>query len=245
VLEVDLGNAYDLTQDVINAAFDLRPRERLVFPAQCDVSQFDLRGLRGLDSLACIELLPNTDISNVPTSIRHLRVVSFEKGPEGFLTHKEESRLQHLASLRSLTICLDSSEVAVVGRLRSLEILNLQGSTLNGHDLAEIATLPRLRVLVLSSDVDDKAINSIANCRTLTELALCNTDVTAESLPKLMGMNKLETLEICNTSIRSQDFRKAWPALKQLHLDSTQLGNESEASFRKRMRGVDVFVQSR
>jgi hypothetical protein len=244
VLEVDLTDAFDLDQDVIDAVFALRPTDILFFPNVEDVSRFDLRGLRDLDTLACVELLPSREFSNLNKNIRALSVWSdFKIGAKGFLSPEEEGHLQELTSLRSLTIQLDASELAILRQLRALENLNLHGSTLTNHDLAAIAALPRLRSLVLnSSGIDDQAINAIVNCHSLEKLSICNTHVTAASLPKLMEMSKLEILRICDTSIRSQDFEKAWPTLKELWLTRTQIEPEGEAALRGRMRGTDIII---
>jgi hypothetical protein len=232
-------------QRLIETAFALKPTDRLILPNSCDVSHLDFQRLATLDSLASVELLPANKLCHVSRNVRHLDIVTDRgRSPNGFLSTKEECCLAKLVRLKSLRICLDASELSILENLKSLETLNLWGSSLGQCSLNEVAALPRLRNLYLNSTgIGNGSIAVLSYSGTLTKISLANTNVTGEALSELVRIRNLESLDIVGTEIRSNDFRGPWPALKELYLSSTQMGSDKVESLQNRMRSTEIIIR--
>ena len=103
--------------------------------------------------------------------------------------HHPASRCRKHAS-RSLARAYNSRKLrprSAEKVLKSLETLDLSGTSVSNEGLAHLTGLPRLRVLRLAGlrQVDDAGVRIVASIESLEELDISGTDVSANTLREL------------------------------------------------------------
>jgi hypothetical protein len=121
------------------------------------------------------------------------------------------SKLKQLKSLLLVGVPIGERGMSVIGGCRQLEKLLLDEATYRGADdskglgepdpLRNLATLTRLRELVLVDGVRNRDLVYIAPLTKLERLALFQNHISDEGIKHLIPLKKLKRLEMRNTSI--------------------------------------------
>lgn len=97
---------------------------------------------------------------------------------------------------------IDDSALASIGRLKSLEKLNLYHTAVTTGQWSELGDLPTLHWLnVDKTGVDDQALQAIGKLKGLTFLHLGSTRISDDGLKHLRGLDALEKLIVTRTAV--------------------------------------------
>jgi hypothetical protein len=135
-----------------------------------------------------------------------------------------------------------------------LEELNLHLTDVSDAGLEPLASLPRLKCLVVyggNPSVSDGGFTHITNIPSLECLKLVNTHVTDKSLPSLNNMSKLRTLVLYQEAFRGATFTdagldhlKALRKLKRLELTGGWASVSAVNELRKALPDCTIDTKS-
>lgn len=189
-----------------------------------------LRDIVGVDFLARVEVVtltaPNDKSLSAIADLGALRslALSGEKLKNGDVL-SIVSRLKRLRSLWLYNFTVDEACWKTLGKINSLETLNLWGTKLTSAAVGEIKRLPRLKYLVLgSTETTDAQLRQIAEAKSLEDVGMIDcSQVTDSGLLELRGLPNLKRVTIWGkTKITDQGldrFQKLAPQVKKLSID--------------------------
>lgn len=167
--ELELGDA--VTDEGMREVARFKQLEKLMVPSQASVTDAGINLLRGLK-------LRELDLAALP------------------LTDGVADTLAQFRDLRRLNL----DHTRVTGKTarqlpKSLRVLNLSRTELNGAEVGELARLTNLRALSLMGIAfDDAAFAKLAELKELRRLAFSTEDLTLASKPKLLSLPHLSLL---------------------------------------------------
>ena len=130
----------------------------------------------------------------------------------------ETSALTFFPELKSLTCnSVSDSQLADVGKLRSLEYLKLRETGIGDEGVGHLGSLRLLRTLDLSENprITGATIQSLATMRQLQELDLSGTSVDDEGARQLAALQSLHELNLGGARVTDEGVRHL-RSLKQL-----------------------------
>ena len=143
--------------------------------------------------------------------------------------------LAHLAAMSRLEV-LDLSDtkyttdqrLARLGRLPHLQILNLRGTGVKGHDLRPLQALTALEVLLLPAGMSGKGLQHLEGLGSLYRLNLQRTMAVDAHLAPLASLKCLRELSLSATRVRGLGLAhlRSLPSLQELDLSDTPLDEE-------------------
>lgn len=180
-------------------------------------------------------------------------------------TEIDDSALEHLAGLPRLRsvllnkMAVTDAGLAMLGKIETLENIDLRGCATTNEGVSHLAGLPKLRGLKLStrqaedtsdlssatSSVDDRAMASIGKLTNLEVLALDNLFVTEDGLADLKDLKNLEELFLAGTSIGDEALPvivEQFPELKILRIAETRISDDGLVHLPKlrRLEELDI-----
>jgi hypothetical protein len=211
--------------------------------------------LPSLPQLACRRTLNRLRISHLPLRERDLqkigectRLTSLEisVAPR---SSRELAQIDHLPNLQLLYIDGPITEDAVakwkhLTRIKTLllpNIVDVSGATLT----ALVQRNPQLtRVELRGATCTVELCEALAQCQSLQELSLSDTQVNDEALSKLQTLPNLVTLHITRSPVRGTAFAGAqsFPQLNKLVANGSQIDDEGLACVSKlpRLKTLDL-----
>ena len=122
-----------------------------------------------------------------------------------------------------------AADLRAVASMREVRRLDVSGCRLGDAELAELDRMAGLESLDLPATTSDGIAPTLVRMRSLKELSLEATQVTAAGLALLP--RSLESLNLSSTSIddAAVEHLRRLPGLKQLWLDETSVGDKSLA----------------
>jgi len=121
----------------------------------------------------------------------------------------------------------DSPFVAI-GKLTSLESLNLKRTKIHGQGLRYLESLTKLKTLDLGdTQLDDGDLSGFGKLTQLETLSLENTPITGAGFGQLKGLDKLVALNLNRTRVGDSALRKfdKLPKLQRLELSNTRVSD--------------------
>ena len=186
---------------------------------------------RGLAHLAALDKLESLSLAGtlvrslgpLPASLRELDLSS---------TSIKAEALAHLASLSRLNLAytdLSDASLAQLGTFSRLRALDLTGTDIGDTSLAQIAKLTQLEELRLNHGrFTEKGFAALAPLVNLRRLEAVRTRLTGASAATISLFTKLEELNLDYTTFNNAGLKQiAALPLKELRLDSTNLGDEA------------------
>lgn len=111
----------------------------------------------------------------------------------------------NLESLMLRHLKLDNEACAAIGRLTSLEYLDLAGCQLTLDSVKSLTKLSGLKNLdIHGATVDERFGDVLGALTTLTMLEAYGSTVTSESMKQLLNLSRLQYLDISDTSVDDQ-----------------------------------------
>jgi len=158
----------------------------------------------------------------------------------------DDSALKHLAGLRRVrSVLLNETGVtdagmATVGKVATLQNVDLRGCTISNAGLEPLVALSQLKALRLSGEsgatsVDDDGMVHVAKMKNLKALLLDFLWVSEVGLEQLVGLDKLEELYLAKTLVGDDALAtmSQFPRLKKLRISQCQFENEGLAHLAK------------
>jgi serine/threonine protein kinase len=109
------------------------------------------------------------------------------------------------SALRRIDICsckIPSEAVLALNDLPSIDQLNLTDSLIDGHNLAQVKWLPRVKLLILRATQNvDAVLLALANAPSLNYLGLDRTSPSKTGLQILTSCKRLQTLSLSEAEI--------------------------------------------
>ena len=121
---------------------------------------------------------------------------------------------------------MGTSEIQRLARLRTLEMLSLDGLVIHDADLAVIARLGALRRLYLDGcPITDRGLRRLAPLRRLEVLSLRDTVVSAAGLMTLREFPRLREVLLSGTMVDDDSLHAVagLPSIERLELDHTRV----------------------
>jgi len=148
---------------------------------------------------------------------------------------KEIAGLSHLRSLLLNETPITDAAFESVGKVTTLENLDLRNCSLNNKAISYLTGLSKLKALRLSgnSDIDDDAMADINQLTNLKALMLDFLWVSGDGLSQLKDLNKLEELYLAKTLVDDDGLATLtqFPKLKKTRLSQNQISDEGLAVF--------------
>lgn len=137
------------------------------------------------------------------------------------------------------------ADIASVGELRWLEIINLSYNSITDDGLAVLANLKRVHSLDLSSNqISDAGLIHLAKMKPLKILRLSGNQITDNGLKNLANLTNLEELDLSKNEISEAGlmFLKDLTQLKGLGLSSTAATGEflKKSKFASCLEWIDL-----
>ena len=139
------------------------------------------------------------------------------------------SRLPHLSELKLPAAAVDGSGFDAFDGHAPLEVLDLDGSSINDAALAYICRIPHLQMLfVRFTEITNDALPHLQALGELSVLHLDGTQVTGDGLPELRKLKSLQVLSL-PSQIRPDDLRhlNGMGSLRFLWLGDADVSHES------------------
>jgi len=139
--------------------------------------------------------------------------------------------------IRKISECDDNTAVAL-SQITSLEMVNVEYTSVTGRGVAALSTLPRLAILnVMGCRVDDASLESLCRCRNLKNLFLAHTHVTDRSTATISRIKTLEVIDISGTAIGDVGLASliSMPSLRELDVRQSRVSH----------RGIAEFIRAR
>ena len=87
--------------------------------------------------------------------------------------------------------------LVAIGKLNQLEVLELGGIKIAGHELARLACIPRLKAINLAGTIiADAGLGELTSVESLEELMLDEDGASAAGLESLLALKRLKALHI-------------------------------------------------
>jgi len=128
--------------------------------------------------------------------------------------------LKNLSSLRELWFYVTPIQdfaLEHIKHMRSLEVLSLQSTQVTDEGLVHLQGLPRLKKLILPSQISDQGLAQLKGLASLEELSIYSTDVTDVGLAHLKNLPSLKMLDLFSPKITGdgvERLRKDRPGLE-------------------------------
>lgn len=172
-------------------------------------------------------------MSLLPVDARHA-VVYAQASKIDELRSERLAQLQGLEYVQLSRVTLSDDDWQSISRLRTLKVLQIASSELDGHALSCIAHLGELEYLLLPrSSIDSAGLDELSGLRGLKYLSLqgceLNDSLLAEAIDDLRF---LECLDLSSTSISDDSIKAAatHPNIVALSLRDTGITDEGIAS---------------
>jgi Leucine Rich repeat len=115
---------------------------------------------------------------------------------------------------------ISDADLAVLEQLPELEVLGIYPAEIDGHGLAHVVNLHRLKHLVLlQTQLNDAGMEQIGKMTTLEGLTVSRTRITDAGLVFLQRLINLKTLDIRNTEITDAGLQNLKSLMKLTRLD--------------------------
>lgn len=140
---------------------------------------------------------------------------------------------------------VDDAQMRVIGRLTTLEELDVHGSEVTDAGLAYLRGLVRLRQLnVGSTKISDAGLEHISHLTRLETLYLNDTKISDAGLEYVSRLTRLETLDLCGTEIsdRGMDHLAKLTTLRRIRLRRTRISQRALLALQKLPRLSHVYV---
>jgi mono/diheme cytochrome c family protein len=125
------------------------------------------------------------------------------------------------ADLRSAADKVTPEDLALLGRISTLQELNLAGTPLRDSDLASFAALKNLTVLhVENTPITDAALAEMGKLQNLRYLNLFGTAVTDAGLKQIAGLKELRAIYVAGTKVTAAGLRELQRKLPQLQIEA-------------------------
>lgn len=139
-------------------------------------------------------------------------------------------------------------DLASVGKLAHLRMLDLRDTRITDRGLSSIRHLQRLEILTLAGTaVSDRGLAELACMSGLKVLCLDETRITDQGLPQLSTLNLLGWLSLSATSITANGLShiSGCTALEVLIFDPNPVRNERSTDLRRFVPAVQLYDGSR
>jgi len=195
----------------------------------------------GDEDLKWVSMLPTLDYLVVDNAtddglvnvarLKRLRSLTIMKSPT--LSDRGITHLGELTNLEYLHLYdgqLTDKAMESIGRLAQLKSLDVRGTRISSDGVAYLRDLRELQALRLSQnpDVDDRALEYIAQLPELTHLSISASSVNGDGLNFLSQMPRLEVLVLQGSSIDGSGLDQLANAesLRRLDLSFTSVGDD-------------------
>jgi len=132
-------------------------------------------------------------------------------------TIREIPSFTHGRELELVLVLVTDQEVAAIGSMPSLRVLNLSATQISDDGLRQVSALRDLEDLsLIDTKITDRGLEEIAKLRKLQCLDVSRTGITDAGLKHLAGLTELESLEAQETLVTekgAQDLESALPGL--------------------------------
>lgn len=169
------------------------------------------------------------------------------KGPRGPAWLRGLVGDEYFQEIKAVTLFASTpseADLAALGRLESLESINLHGARLLDEGLVHLASLPRLRRLVLAmGSIDDEGLRHVGTMRNLEVLTLDRTAVSDAGIASLGRLEHLRELSLSHTRVSDAAARalQGLATLETLALDDTQVSEGAAAVVRRHLPKAKVL----
>lgn len=160
---------------------------------------------------------------------------------------KDLQGITQLSRLRSLLFNqnpITEAELELIGKVPSLENLDVRYCSLDNKSITYLTGLSRLKALRLSGneDIDDDAMPDINKLTNLKVLMLDFLWISDDGLTQLKDLKKLEELYLAKTLIDDKALQTltTFPQLKKIRLAQNQISNEGLAALAKMPQLVEL-----
>jgi internalin A len=137
-------------------------------------------------------------------------------------------------------------ELSAVGRLTSLESLDVLDSAIEDADLANLKRLTKLTSLELTrSQITDAGLVHVRDLSELSKIGLRETRVTDAGIRHLKSLGKLTELDLSGTQITDDGLTHlaALANLTELHLTNTQVSDAGLAQLKGLTKLTTLYVE--
>jgi hypothetical protein len=150
------------------------------------------------------------------------------------ITTAQLAEIGKLLSLESLDLTgsdVGDEGIRQLGRLRSLRRLRLYDTKVTDAGLACLVPLGKLKALELTkTKITDAGLRHLAPLRSLQDLGLSGTDVSDNGVGHLNALTSLRWLDLCETKITDAGLAFLYlPRLEGLYLDRNHIGDDGLA----------------
>lgn len=160
---------------------------------------------------------------------------------------KDLQGITGLTRLRSLLFNqtpITAAELELIGKVASLENLDVRNCSLDNKSITYLTGLSKLKALRLSGneDIDDEAMPNINKLTNLKALMLDFLWVSNDGLTELKDLKKLEEIYLAKTLIDDAALQTltTFPKLKKIRLAQNQISNEGLAALAKMPQLVEL-----
>jgi hypothetical protein len=209
---------YDSNEDVSDVRFrSLKqlPHLKSICLEYCGCVDVFLKNIQGMVSLEKLTLhRAGVSKNGIPwlLSFPKLKRLSIDRGPDPACFDALKGR----AGIESLELCGDritADQLKVLATLPNLRELTLS-LELEEHDVLDLHGLPRLEMLDINSSIaTDATLASLQGMKSLAALSLCGDKITDAGLKHLKGLTCLKKLDLRSTKVSDQGVKELQRAL--------------------------------
>ncbi len=103
------------------------------------------------------------------------------------------------------------SELNTIGRFKNLKYLDLRGTKISDRSLEHLVALPISYIDVTDTSIGDEGLRTLSRIKTLTNLNVSKTNVTAAGLRQILLRSHIGTLVLENNQLTLSDANKIAP----------------------------------
>ncbi len=148
------------------------------------------------------------------------------------LTSQDFINLNESTTLETLWLTgstVNDEMLPLIQGIKSLTSLTVKSTRISDSSMKALATLPALKNLHLPATIADSGVESLAQSKSIEDLDLSYTSISARALKALAGLKTLSTLYVNDTTLNDESMAeiKNLQNLKVLFLNGTQITDKS------------------
>jgi len=145
---------------------------------------------------------------------------------------KEKLKREPTATVcRLARLDISDTSMSCIGKMQSLQSLDLSESTIDDRSLRHIEHLPLHDLNLFGTNISDRGVQHIAKIKTLRSLNIGATQISDEAIEQLSSLVDLEVFRFCATKITDKGFQSLARLRNIRQLDVSDIP-VSEKSFR-------------
>ncbi|MBX9667752.1 MAG: protein kinase [Candidatus Obscuribacterales bacterium] len=160
---------------------------------------------------------PDVDKKSEKEVDEQLAAIAGMNGPTLDLNHWDidDSALLSAKSPEQFTVLIlvenPISELSTIGRFKNLKYLDLKGTKISDKSLEHLVALPISYIDVTDTSVGDEGLRTLSKIKTLTNLNVSKTNVTAAGLRQILLRSHIGILVLENNQLTLSDAIKIAP----------------------------------